>query len=102
MTEEERKEYLRANPKIITNQVIIVVFLTCKLVSHLLQAEKGKMKFMQKYFHRGVFFLDNEDDVYKRNFAEPTLEDNFDKSVLPKVMQVCDNILLFDVHANYH
>ena len=26
--------------------------------------------------------------VLKRNFAQPTLEDHFDKTVLPKVMQV--------------
>ena len=31
---------------------------------------------------------DEERDVYRRDFTNPTLEDHFDKTVLPKVMQV--------------
>jgi len=71
LTEEEKRQELRQNPKQITNKT-----------------SKGKYKFMQKYYHRGAFYLEKDEDIYKRDFTAPTLEDNFNKSVLPKVMQV--------------
>lgn len=71
LTEDEWRMEVKNNPKQITNK-----------------AAKGKYRFLQKYYHRGAFFLDKEDGVYTRDFAKPTLEDHFDKTVIPKVMQV--------------
>ena len=70
-TEDERRQELRNNPRQVTNK-----------------AAKGKYKFMQKYYHRGAFFMEKEEGIYKRDYSSATLEDNFDKTVLPKVMQV--------------
>lgn len=78
MTEEERKEWERRNPKPGS-------------------ASKQKWKFMQKYYHKGAFFQSNPDDragtagadnIYGRDFSAPTGEDKLDKTILPKVMQV--------------
>ncbi|XP_063830020.1 microfibrillar-associated protein 1 [Ostrinia nubilalis] len=71
MTEEERRVEQRINPKQVTNKAV-----------------KGKYKFLQKYYHRGAFYLDKEEEVFKQDFSGPTLDDHFDKTVLPKVMQV--------------
>jgi len=71
LTPEERRAEARNNPKEVTNQ-----------------KQKGKYKFLQKYYHRGAFFMEKEDKVFTRDFAEPTLDDHFDKTILPKVMQV--------------
>ena len=43
MTEEERRMEMKNNPKQITNR-----------------GEKGKYKFMQKYYHRGAFYMADE------------------------------------------
>ncbi|PKA64627.1 hypothetical protein AXF42_Ash007374 [Apostasia shenzhenica] len=78
MTEEERREWERKNPKS-------------------LHKSKQKWRFMQKYYHKGAFFQSDADDqavtagtdeIYRRDFSAPTGEDKMDKSILPKVMQV--------------
>ncbi|CAM9121390.1 unnamed protein product [Discosporangium mesarthrocarpum] len=54
--------------------------------------DKGKIKFMQKYYHKGAFYMDDEsmgqEDVRTRSYHGPTLEDKFDKTQMPRVMQV--------------
>ncbi|XP_057795630.1 uncharacterized protein LOC131011802 [Salvia miltiorrhiza] len=78
MTEEERREWERKNPKPSAQS-------------------KQKWRFMQKYYHKGAFFQTNADDhagtagahpIYTRDFSDPTGEDKMDKTILPKVMQV--------------
>lgn len=71
MTEEERIRDNELNPRIVTNQ-----------------QNKGKMKFLMKYYHRGAFYIDKEEDILKRDIMEPTLEDHQDKEALPDVMKV--------------
>lgn len=39
-----------------------------------------------------LFLQDQEQDVFKRDFSAPTLEDHFNKTILPKVMQVSTSI----------
>ncbi len=52
--------------------------------------EKQKWNFMQRYYHKGVFYMDessvNKDggDVRLREYNEPTLEDRWDKEKLPQ------------------
>ncbi|KAG2488247.1 hypothetical protein HYH03_013237 [Edaphochlamys debaryana] len=80
MTEEERAAWERANPKVAKPE-----------------GPKSKWNFLQKYWHKGAYFQESADDtrgtagtdaIFTRDFSAPTGFDKFDKSVLPKVMQV--------------
>ena len=63
MTEEERRAELCMNPHVVTNK-----------------QTKGKHKFLQKYYHRGA--IQKMKCTGKQDFAQPTLEDHFSKTVL--------------------
>ena len=58
---------------------------------------KEKWGFMQKYYHKGVFYMDDDSlkadgDVRKNNFNEPTLEDKFDKENFKLYAGLTENI----------
>ncbi|KAF8118271.1 hypothetical protein N665_0005s0039 [Sinapis alba] len=77
MTEQERKDWERDNPK----------------PSSLSSAKpKKKWKFMQRYYHKGAYFQeqgsDETDGILQRDYSAPTGVDRLDKSVLREVMQV--------------
>ncbi|KAL9239899.1 hypothetical protein vseg_014175 [Gypsophila vaccaria] len=83
MTDEERREWERKNPKEGAGGAGV--------------GPKQKWRFMQKYYHKGAFFQDQPDDkaatmgtdeIYRRDFSAPTGEDKLNKTILPKVMQV--------------
>ncbi|KAK9864841.1 hypothetical protein WJX84_011330 [Apatococcus fuscideae] len=61
------------------------------------EAPKKKWRFLQKYWHKGAFFQEASDNpytderaenIFRRDFSNPTGEDKMDKTVLPKIMQV--------------
>ncbi|KAJ3123818.1 Microfibrillar-associated protein 1 [Nowakowskiella sp. JEL0407] len=58
-----------------------------KIKPEAVNKKKQEYTYLQRYYHKGAFFLDDE-LVKKREVSAPTLEDRFDKSVLPEVMQV--------------
>ena len=56
-----------------------------------LGVEKAKAKFLQKYYHKGAFYVDDEvvgEALKKTDAFAPTLEDHADKSTLPSILQV--------------
>ncbi|CAG8572033.1 11597_t:CDS:2 [Funneliformis mosseae] len=48
---------------------------------------KSQYKFLQKYYHKGAFYLENE-DVFQRDYTKATPDEVAHKEDLPKVMQV--------------
>ena len=48
---------------------------------------KPKMLFMQKYYHKGAFYQDQE-ILKNRDYSEPTERDRINKELLPSVMRV--------------
>jgi len=57
--------------------------------------DKQKWKYLQKYYHKGAFFQDTNkfgvseyDELFNRDYGGTTLDDNYDKSAMPKVLQV--------------
>ncbi len=52
---------------------------------------KSKLKFLQKYYHKGAFFTneraENMEHVLNRDYNLPTWEDKIDRSGLPKILQ---------------
>lgn len=53
---------------------------------------KGKMGFMGKYFHKGAFFQDSKEaeELAKRDVMGAKFEDEVDRSLLPKALQMRD------------
>lgn len=56
-----------------------------------LGVEKKKLKFMQKYYHKGAFYAGDEaveEALRRTDGSAPTLEDHQDKLVMPDIMKV--------------
>lgn len=52
---------------------------------------QSQMRFMQKYYHKGAFFMDEQEPLYQRDYAQATGEDaHANKEMLPEVKQVRD------------
>lgn len=62
-----------------------------KMKEWLERAPAGQMRFMQKYYHKGAFFMDREESLYQRDYQQPTGEDAAaNREMLPEVKQVRD------------
>jgi len=59
-----------------------------RLGADAIKSEKTAYKFMQKYYHKGAYYQDNNDPIFQRDFNVAIGEENFDKSTLPGVLQL--------------
>ncbi|KAG1050988.1 hypothetical protein G6F43_006782 [Rhizopus delemar] len=50
--------------------------------------EKGQHTFLQKYYHKGAFYHNPDDEIFQRDYSAPTVDEVRNKELLPKVMQV--------------
>ncbi|CAO3698300.1 unnamed protein product [Rhizopus stolonifer] len=50
--------------------------------------DKGQQSFLQKYYHKGAFYHDEDDELFKRDYTAPTVDEVRNKELLPEVMQV--------------
>jgi len=56
---------------------------------HTNKKEKVAYKFMQRFYHKGAFFQNEQESnpLFSRDYNMPVGEDKMDKSVLPAVLQ---------------
>lgn len=78
MTDEERLEEDRRMGKMTADEA---------------RQNKPKMKFLQRYYHKGAFYMDSEsvqnpNDVRAKDYTAPTLEENVNRDAMPKILQV--------------
>lgn len=52
------------------------------------EEQKSHYRFMQKFYSKGIFHIDDDDPLFKRDYNMAVGEDLFDKSVLPGIRQV--------------
>lgn len=46
-----------------------------------------KYVYLQKYYHKGAFYQDSDDAIFKRDYNMPTPLEMQDKSMLPEILQ---------------